>query len=109
MRVWLACFFVLFALAQLFDWIEHISLPMPIYILGGAFLAIASNYSRHFSFFFSSSSIEPPSALDSESTQSWEIYSHSQSNFVPSGGELPSQSLSSSSRHVGGSRIDETK
>jgi hypothetical protein len=46
MRVWLACFFVLFALAKLFDWVQELSLPLPIYILGGAFLAVASNYDK---------------------------------------------------------------
>ena len=46
MRVWLACFFVLFALAELFDWVKELSLPLPIYILGGAFLAVASNYNK---------------------------------------------------------------
>ncbi|BAY62414.1 hypothetical protein NIES22_24880 [Calothrix brevissima NIES-22] len=46
MRVWLACFFVLFALAELFDWVKEFSLPLPIYILGGAFLAVASNYDK---------------------------------------------------------------
>lgn len=46
MRVLIACFFVLFALAELFEWIQQLSLPMPIYILGGAFLAIASNYNK---------------------------------------------------------------
>jgi hypothetical protein len=46
MRVWLACFLVLFALAQLFDWIEQLKLPLPIYILGGTFLAVASNYDK---------------------------------------------------------------
>ncbi len=46
MRIWLACFVVLFALAELFDWVKDLSLPLPIYILGGAFLAIASNYDK---------------------------------------------------------------
>ncbi|MBO3458782.1 hypothetical protein G7B40_016515 [Aetokthonos hydrillicola Thurmond2011] len=48
MRVWLACFFVLFALAQFFDWIQQWKLPLPIYILGGVFLAVASNYDKFF-------------------------------------------------------------
>jgi hypothetical protein len=48
MRVWLACFLVLFALAELFDWLQKFNLPLPIYILGGAFLAVASNYDRIF-------------------------------------------------------------
>jgi len=46
MRIWLACFFVLFALAQFFDWLQKFNLPLPIYILGGAFLAVASNYDK---------------------------------------------------------------
>ncbi|MBH8554837.1 hypothetical protein I8751_21270 [Nostocaceae cyanobacterium CENA357] len=46
MKVWLACFVVLFALAELFDWLQEFALPLPIYILGGAFLAVASNYDK---------------------------------------------------------------
>ncbi|MBD2410449.1 hypothetical protein FACHB389_26560 [Nostoc calcicola FACHB-389] len=46
MRVWLACFFLLFALSQFFDWLQKFNLPLPIYILGGAFLAVASNYDK---------------------------------------------------------------
>ena len=48
MRIWLACFFVLFALAELLDWVKKINLnlPLPIYILGGAFLAVVSNYDK---------------------------------------------------------------
>ncbi|NET02681.1 MAG: hypothetical protein F6K62_12950 [Sphaerospermopsis sp. SIO1G2] len=53
MRVWLACFFVLFALAEFFDWIKELSLPLPIYILGGAFLAVASNYDKIVGYYFS--------------------------------------------------------
>jgi hypothetical protein len=53
MKVWLVCFFVLFALAKLFDWVQGLSLPLPIYILGGAFLAIASNYDKIVGSYFS--------------------------------------------------------
>lgn len=48
MRVWITCFVVLFALAQLFDWVQQFSLPLPICILGGAILAVASNYEKMF-------------------------------------------------------------
>ena len=61
MRVWLACFLVLFALAQLFDWIQKFQLPLPIYILGGAFLAVASNYDKFFSSYVSHRDGEVPS------------------------------------------------
>ncbi len=47
-RIWFICFVVLFALSQLFDWVQQLSLPLPIYILGGAFLAVASNYEKLF-------------------------------------------------------------
>lgn len=48
MRVWIASFLVLFGTAEVYQWVEHFTLPLPIYILGGAFLAIASNYKRVF-------------------------------------------------------------
>ncbi|TVP62225.1 MAG: hypothetical protein EA343_11440 [Nodularia sp. (in: Bacteria)] len=58
MRVWLACFLVLFALAELFDWLKAFNLPLPIYILGGAFLAVASNYDKIVGSYFSDAVIE---------------------------------------------------
>ncbi|BAY26843.1 hypothetical protein NIES2100_66590 [Calothrix sp. NIES-2100] len=68
MRVWLACFFVLFALAELFDWVKEFNLPLPIYILGGAFLAVASNYDKIVGSYLSDRTIErspQPPLLDS--------------------------------------------
>lgn len=61
MRVWVACFLVLFALAELFDWVKEFTLPLPIYILGGAFLAVASNYDKLFGFYFGDGTGEAPS------------------------------------------------
>jgi hypothetical protein len=52
MRIWLSCFLVLFGLAELFQWMKQLSLPLPVFILGGAFLAIASNYDRRAGFPF---------------------------------------------------------
>jgi hypothetical protein len=46
MRVWFVCFLLLFVLAELFDWVKDFTLPLPIYILGGAFLAVVSNYDK---------------------------------------------------------------
>ena len=46
MKIWLACFIAMFAVAELFQWVKGVVLPLPIYILGGAFLAIASNYGK---------------------------------------------------------------
>jgi len=106
MRVWLACFFILFALAELFDWIKHISLPMPIYILGGAFLAIASNYSKHFGFLFDNSSAETPSVIDSEYSPKWDTLCNSHSNLAP---QPSSQSLPAAYQRAGENLLDETK
>ncbi|QOV23841.1 hypothetical protein [Anabaenopsis elenkinii] len=58
MRVWLACFLLLFAVAELFDWLKKFNLPLPIYILGGVFLAVASNYDKIIGSYFSDDSIE---------------------------------------------------
>ncbi|MBD2438159.1 hypothetical protein [Nostoc sp. FACHB-110] len=62
MRVWLACFVLLFALAELFDWLKDFSLPLPIYILGGAFLAVASNYDKIVGYYFSDTAITTSTA-----------------------------------------------
>ncbi|MBD2450163.1 hypothetical protein H6G76_23975 [Nostoc sp. FACHB-152] len=62
MRVWLACFVLLFALAELFDWLKDFSLPLPIYILGGAFLAVASNYDKFVGYYFSDTSMTASTA-----------------------------------------------
>jgi hypothetical protein len=47
MRVWLASFILLFAIAEVYQWAKHFTLPLPIFILGGAFLAIISNYDKY--------------------------------------------------------------
>lgn len=46
MRVWFASFLLLFALAQLFNWMKQLTLPLPVFILSGLLLAIASNYDK---------------------------------------------------------------
>ncbi len=45
-KTWLVCFFLLFALAEFGLWIKSIILPLPIYVIAGAFLALASNYEK---------------------------------------------------------------
>ncbi|MFK0729856.1 MAG: hypothetical protein ACFKPT_26600 [Gloeotrichia echinulata GP01] len=58
MRVWLACIVVLFALAEFFEWLQKFTFPLPIYILGGAFLAIASNYDKIIGSYFTNATLE---------------------------------------------------
>jgi hypothetical protein len=42
-RVWLIFVLLIFGLVQIYQWLQTILLPLPIYLLGGAFLSIASN------------------------------------------------------------------
>ncbi|MEA5515207.1 hypothetical protein [Nodularia sp. UHCC 0506] len=81
MKVWLACFLVLFALAELFDWLKAFNLPLPIYILGGAFLAVASNYDKIVGSYFSDGSMEalPEQPQLNSSSQSLDPISFSSS------------------------------
>ncbi len=45
-QAWLFGVGILFILAELGIWLKQFILPLPIYILAGAFLAIASNYEK---------------------------------------------------------------
>lgn len=45
-KVWLISFALLFVLAELVQWVKGFLLPLPIYMVAGAFLAIASNYDK---------------------------------------------------------------
>ena len=71
MKFWLASVILLFVLAQLFQWMKQVSIPLPVFILGGALLAIASNYDKRSGWPFDnsrsqlkSSKIEAPMAID---------------------------------------------
>ena len=44
LKAWLFGVGILFVLAEFSIWLKQFMLPLPIYVLGGAFLAIASNY-----------------------------------------------------------------
>ncbi len=68
---WLICFVVLFAATEFYRWLIHLigvdmisfdvaELPLPVYILAGVALAIASNYSRQTGFPFQMPSSSPP-------------------------------------------------
>ena len=73
MRIWLACFGVLFAIAELYQWVKHLTLPLPIYILGGVFLVIASNYNKraNLRWWESTADSEPIIDASSHSSGSW--------------------------------------
>jgi hypothetical protein len=51
-RFAIACFCVLFGLAQLWGWLQQFSLEEPIFVVGGLLLAAASNFNRRAAFPF---------------------------------------------------------
>jgi hypothetical protein len=46
MKLWITCFILLFGTSELLQWFRQFSLPLPVFILGGVFLAVASNYDK---------------------------------------------------------------
>lgn len=46
MQLWLTSFILLFGAVEFWQWVQQASLLTPIFVLGGAFLAIASNYGK---------------------------------------------------------------
>ena len=59
LQAWLFGVGILFVLAEFSIWLKQFILPLPIYILAGAFLAIASNYERGLIALFRAETIEP--------------------------------------------------
>lgn len=49
-QVWIAIFFILLAVTQLYQSVKDINLPLPVYLVLGAILAIASNSPHQLSF-----------------------------------------------------------
>ena len=49
-QFWIAIFFILLAIAQLYQSIKDINLPLPVYLVLGTMLAVASNAQHKFSF-----------------------------------------------------------
>lgn len=47
-QFWIAIFFILLAVAQLYDSIKDINLPFPVYLVLGTLLAVASNSGHQF-------------------------------------------------------------
>jgi hypothetical protein len=48
-QFWIAIFFILLAVAQLYQSIKDINLPFPVYLVLGTVLAVASNSPARFS------------------------------------------------------------
>lgn len=64
MQLWIVTVVILFALSQLWDWLNHMEFSLPVLALAGLGLAIASNYDKRRSFplWPTTSSIDHPPA-----------------------------------------------
>lgn len=49
-QFWIAIFFILLAIAELYQSIKDIDLPLPVYLGLGTILAVASNYQQQLLF-----------------------------------------------------------
>lgn len=58
MRVWITSVLVVFGMVELYQWMKNFTLPLPVFILAGAVLAIASNYGKYSGWSFQSPSAQ---------------------------------------------------
>lgn len=65
MQIWTVCFILFFVLTQVYQLVQNLSLPMPVMIMGGVLLAIASNV-RPTSKPAHSAAVQPNQNLDAE-------------------------------------------
>ena len=65
MRIWITSVLVVFGMVELYQWVKHFTLPLPVFFLAGAFLAIASNYRKYAGWSFQS----PQAQSDTKSAQ----------------------------------------
>ena len=68
LKAWLVGVGILFVLAEFGIWLKQFILPLPIYILGGAFLAIASNYEQGIIGMFRQQELTTPDILAQTAT-----------------------------------------
>jgi hypothetical protein len=46
MRIWLVCVVALFGAVQLYDWVQQMTVPLPVYGVAGLLLAVVSNFDK---------------------------------------------------------------
>lgn len=83
MRLWITSCLVLFGMIELYQWIKHFTLPLPMFILGGALLAIASNYDKLANWSLGNSTTDSPPTLDSVDSPRWNTLNQSQTQPLP--------------------------
>ncbi len=88
LQFWIASFAVLFALAKLMEWLHGFELTMPVFVVGGVLLAIASNYDKRMLFPF-----WPQSSAVSQGTEASFAVDSAPSSTTPSMGASTSQTV----------------
>ncbi len=68
MKSWLISVAVLFVIAKTLLWIKGFILPVPVYVLAGAFLAIASNYDKGVKTLFRTEANQQPEAINQKAS-----------------------------------------
>lgn len=63
MKVWITCVLVLYGMVEIYQWMTQFTLPLPAFILGGAALAIASNYGKYAGWSFQQALTDTKSGL----------------------------------------------
>ncbi|OLP19030.1 hypothetical protein BST81_07355 [Leptolyngbya sp. 'hensonii'] len=66
MKIWVISFILLFGFAEFFQWASHVTLPLPVFILAGALLAIASNADKRSGLPFRAQPTSPAPNLPAE-------------------------------------------
>jgi hypothetical protein len=83
MKAWLVSVAILFVLAEFSLWIKNFMLPLPIYILAGAFLAIASNYEKGIIALFRQQVVSTPLVITQTATLVNQVENIQSSNSEP--------------------------
>jgi hypothetical protein len=89
MKVWITSVLVLFWMIETYQWMRHFTLPLPVFILGGALLAIASNYGKYAGWSFQqsdeskASGFKTPTLGSFTNTSNWASLDRSVATPVP--------------------------
>ncbi len=93
MKAWLVSVAILFVLAEFSLWVKNFMLPLPIYILAGAFLAIASNYEKGIVTLFRQQAVSTPDVITQTATLVNQVEIIESSNSEPSSLPAPKQPM----------------
>jgi hypothetical protein len=102
MKMWIASVLLVFGMVELYQWMKHVTVPLPAFILGGALLAIASNYRKYAGWSFQqlppSSDTDPvqtPQPTELRHAPNWAALNPSSTEAV----SKPTRSISFTIRH----------